>query len=74
MPNYLENNQAAENCWNGAGAHLRHKRMRSDDKTNDASGDEGTSKKTNYETTSALGQQLRGSLYQKNNFATTPNL
>ena len=43
-------------CSEGAGAHLRPKRTRPDDKANDASREEGSSKKANNAATSTSGQ------------------
>ena len=66
-------NHPPERCWQGAGAHLRPKRTRHDEKANDDSNDEGTSKKSNNTETYSSGQSSSKSLSQKTNFATTPN-
>ena len=45
-PTCGKKNHPAERCWKGAGAHLRPKRTRSEDKPNETSGDEKSSKKS----------------------------
>ena len=59
-PTCKKTNHSAERCWNGAGAHLRPKRTRSEDKTDELSGDEKTSKKSsNTEATSSSQSNSR---------------
>ena len=53
-PTCGKKNHPVERCWKGAGAHLRPKRTRPEDKADDTSGDEKLSKKsTNPVTTSS---------------------
>ena len=53
-PTCGKKNHPVERCWKGAGAHLRPKRTRPEDKAEDTSGDEKSSKKsTNPETTTS---------------------
>ena len=53
-PTCGKKNHPVERCWKGAGAHLRPKRTRPEDKANENSGDEKLSKKsTNPETASS---------------------
>ena len=59
-PNCGKKNHPVERCWKGAGAHLRPKRTRPEDKACDTSGDEKSSKKsTSPETTSSSHSSSR---------------
>ena len=49
-------NHPVERCWKGAGAHLRPKRTRPEDKADDTSGDEKSSKKSTNPETASSGQ------------------
>ena len=59
-PTCGKKNHPVERCWKGAGAHLRPKRTRPEDKADDTSGDEKSSKKlSNPETASSSQSNSR---------------
>ena len=67
-PTCKKTNHPAERCWKGAGAYLRPKRTRPEDKADETSGVEKSSKKsTNTETTSS-GQSNSRKADSKNLF------
>ena len=55
-PTCGKKNHPVERCWKGAGAHLRPKRTRPEDKADDTSGDEKSSKKSTNPETASSGQ------------------
>ena len=55
-PTCKKTNHPAERCWKGAGAHLRPKRTRPEDKADETSGDEKSSKKSSNPETTPSGQ------------------
>ena len=55
-PTCGKKNHPVERCWKGAGAHLRPKRTRPEDKADDTSGDEKSSKKSTYPETASSSQ------------------
>ena len=61
-----EKNYPTERCWQGTGAHVHPERTQPCDKANDASVDEGTSKKANFAETSTSGQSNSKKLDSKN--------
>ena len=65
-PTCGKTNHPAEKCWKGAGAHLRLKRTRPDDKTKDASGDQKTSEKVSNSEPTTSGQSSFTNLDSKN--------
>ena len=59
-PTCKKTNHPAEWCWKGAGAHLRPKKTRTEDKADETSGDEKSSKKSsNPEATSSCQSNSR---------------
>ena len=63
---HMETNQPTERCWQGAGAHIRPKRTRNDEKANDESNNEGKSKKSRKNEDSYSGQLTSKKLESKN--------
>ena len=59
-------NHPTERCWQGAGAHLRPKRNKDNDKTNDDSNEDNKPKKSNNSETSTSGQSTSKKPESKN--------
>ena len=66
-------NHSTERWWQGTGAHLRSKRTRLDETTNDTSSNGGTYKKPIIPKHPLHANQIQRSLIQKSAVATTPN-
>ena len=74
-PTCKKTNHPAERCWKGAGAHSRPERTRSEDKADETSGDEKSSKKsTNPLKLHLQANQTHVKPIQKIKFATTPSI
>ena len=65
-PTCKKTNHPAERCWKGAGAHLRPKRTRPEDKAVETSGNEKSSKKTTNPETTPSGQSTSRKTDPKN--------
>ena len=65
-PTCKKTNHPAERCWKGAGAHLRPKRTRPEDKADENSGDEKLSKKSTNPEAASSSQSNPRKLDSKN--------